>query len=69
MGRRFLEETGQAGGGSGSSGSGSSSRSGSSGSGDEPTKAELYERAKERDVEGRSTMSKDELKQALEGEG
>jgi hemerythrin superfamily protein len=69
MGRRFLEETGQAGGGSGSSGSGSSSRSGSSGSGDEPTKAELYERAKDRDVEGRSTMSKDELKQALEGEG
>jgi hemerythrin-like domain-containing protein len=37
------------------------------GSGDDgPTKAELYERAKEADVEGRSTMSKDELAAALD---
>jgi hypothetical protein len=31
----------------------------------EPTKAELYERAKERQVPGRSTMSKRELMQAV----
>jgi hemerythrin superfamily protein len=69
MGRRFLEETGQADGGVGasaSSGSRSSfgSRS-SSGSSAEPTKAELYEKAKEQDIEGRSTMSKEELKKAV----
>jgi hemerythrin superfamily protein len=74
MGRRFLEETGQAGGGvgsdAGSASSGSASSSGATGSGsDEPTKAELYEKAKEQDVEGRSTMTKDELKEAVEGQG
>jgi hemerythrin superfamily protein len=78
MGRRFLEQTGQAGGGAGSdadaasaSPAGSSSAaSGSAGdSGEEPTKAELYEKAKEQDVAGRSTMTKDELKQAVDGEG
>ncbi|MFN3217888.1 MAG: hemerythrin domain-containing protein [Acidimicrobiales bacterium] len=47
--------------------SGGSGRSGSGGSGgsDEPTKAELYERAKEKGIEGRSTMSKDDLAKAL----
>jgi hypothetical protein len=30
-----------------------------------PTKAELYEKAKKQGIEGRSKMSKDELKQAL----
>jgi hemerythrin superfamily protein len=58
MGRRFLEETGQASGGAGSD----------VGSASEPTKAELYDKAKEQDIEGRSTMSKDELKQAVERE-
>lgn len=69
MGRRFLEETGQADGGVGSDApsAGTSGGGGSSDSGDEPTKAELYEKAKEQDIEGRSTMSKDELKQAVEG--
>jgi hemerythrin superfamily protein len=77
MGRRFLEETGQADVGVGanaSSGSGSSSGSKSSsgkgslsGSADEPTKAELYEKAKEQDIEGRSTMTKEELKKAVKG--
>jgi len=32
----------------------------------EPTKEELYERAKEQGVEGRSTMTKDELARAVE---
>ncbi|HET8617256.1 MAG TPA: hemerythrin domain-containing protein [Actinomycetales bacterium] len=68
MGRRFLEETGQSDGGAGSDAGPASSGSSGSGS-DEPTKAELYEKAKEQDVEGRSTMTKDELKQALEGQG
>ncbi len=40
-------------------------RGGGSGDGG-PTKAELYERAKDADVEGRSTMSKDELAEALD---
>jgi hypothetical protein len=31
----------------------------------EPTRAELYERAKRRDLPGRSRMSKDELREAL----
>jgi hemerythrin superfamily protein len=65
MGRRFLDETGQVG---ADAGSGSGSASGS-GSDAEPTKAELYEKAKEQDIEGRSTMTKDELKQAVEGKG
>jgi hemerythrin superfamily protein len=73
MGRRFLEETGQAGGGAGSgAGPATGSRSGpggsSSGGSDEPTKAELYEQAKEQDIEGRSTMSKEELKKAVDGQ-
>jgi len=32
------------------------------------TKAELYERAREQEISGRSTMSKEELAEALEGE-
>jgi hemerythrin superfamily protein len=40
---------------------------GSSGSGgDEPTRDELYEKAKEQDVPGRSSMTKDELKDAVD---
>ena len=35
---------------------------------DDMTRAELYELAKEEDVEGRSEMSKSELLLALEGE-
>lgn len=33
---------------------------------DEPTKAELLEEAKEHDIAGRSSMTKDELAEALE---
>jgi hemerythrin superfamily protein len=66
MGRRFLEETGQAGGGAGSDAGPASSGSGGSG---EPTKAELYDKAKEQEIEGRSTMTKEELKEAVEGQG
>gem|GEM_PF-889255 len=47
-----------------SSGSGRSTSSGSASS-DGPTKEELYERAKEAGIEGRSSMSKDELERAL----
>ncbi len=35
---------------------------------DEPTKQDLYEKAKQLDVEGRSKMDKGELKQAVERE-
>lgn len=38
------------------------------GSDEEETKAELYEKAKEADIEGRSSMSKKELAKALEDE-
>ena len=41
-------------------------KEGSGGSDDEPTKEELYEKAKQRDVPGRSQMSKDELKKAVQ---
>lgn len=40
-------------------------RGGSSAGSDEPTKAELYEQAKEAGIEGRSQMSKDELAKAV----
>jgi hypothetical protein len=40
-------------------------RGGSSGSYDDWTKDDLYERAKEIGIDGRSTMSKDELIEAL----
>jgi hemerythrin-like domain-containing protein len=36
---------------------------------EDATKEELYERAKEAGVEGRSTMDKDELREAVEGQG
>ena len=48
--------------GGGSSGGTSSSSS----SGQEPSKEELYEQAKKKGIEGRSGMSKDELKRALD---
>lgn len=35
-------------------------------SGDQPTKDELYEEAKQRDIAGRSNMSKDELQKAVD---
>jgi len=61
---------------SGSSASGSSSRgsasadgSSASANGAEPTKAELYERAQELGIEGRSKMSKQQLKRAIESAG
>jgi hemerythrin-like domain-containing protein len=46
----------------GSPGGSSGDSSGSSG----PTKEELYEKAKEAGIEGRSSMSKDELEQAVQ---
>jgi hemerythrin-like domain-containing protein len=48
---------------------GSSSDGGSGSGGEEPTKEELYERAKEIDLTGRSDMTKDELAEALEQHG
>ncbi len=41
----------------------------SSSNGGEPTKAELYERAQELGIEGRSKMSKRELLRAIEAAG
>ena len=57
MGARFVRETGAA---------VPTGGSGSTGGSDEPTKDELYDKAKEQDVPGRSTMTKDELKDAVE---
>ena len=37
--------------------------------GGEPTKAELYERAQELEIEGRSKMSKQQLRRAIESAG
>ncbi|MGP1387128.1 MAG: Rho termination factor N-terminal domain-containing protein [Thainema sp.] len=42
------------------------SSSGSSDSDNEPTKEELYEQAQEMEISGRSSMKKDELKQAVQ---
>lgn len=56
-----LEQKVKADGGSGSDG-------GSRGS-DEPTRDELYEKAREKDVPGRSSMNKEELQEALDGDG
>jgi plasmid stabilization system protein ParE len=41
-------------------------RGGRSTSGDEPIKEELYNRARELDIEGRSKMDKEELKRAIQ---
>ncbi len=49
-------------------GEGSGGDASGSGGTEEMTKAELYEEAKELDVEGRSTMDKSELKDAVEDE-
>jgi len=46
-------------------GGGSSSNGGGGGSLEDRTKAELYDRARERDIPGRSSMSKSELVEAL----
>lgn len=58
LGSRFAQATGD----DGSAGSAATSGSASGGQ----TKEELYEKAKAQDVPGRSTMSKDELKQAVD---
>ncbi|MGH2923794.1 MAG: Rho termination factor N-terminal domain-containing protein, partial [Solirubrobacterales bacterium] len=50
-------------------GSSRTKASGSSSSNGEPTKAELYERAQELGIEGRSKMSKRELQRAIEAAG
>ena len=47
-------------------GSNRSRSSGSSSSGSDKTKEELYEEAKQQGIEGRSSMSKEELEQALQ---
>ncbi|HKG52480.1 MAG TPA: hemerythrin domain-containing protein [Actinomycetales bacterium] len=62
MGARFAQETGWTG------GTGPTGGSGDAADGDEsgPTRAELYEQAKEQDVPGRSKMSKAELGEAVE---
>jgi hemerythrin superfamily protein len=62
LGERFEQAT------TGRSGSGGANGGGNGGSaGDgEPTKAELYEKAKQQDVPGRSTMTKEELADATE---
>lgn len=54
---------------SGGGSNGSSSGGSSSGGSDGPTKAELYEEAKKEDVEGRSSMNKDELEKAVKKAG
>ncbi|MFD9569155.1 plasmid stabilization protein [Streptomyces sp. NPDC059982] len=48
-----------------SRGGGTSSRSGGRSSSSEPTKEQLYQEARKRDIEGRSNMSKQQLKNAL----
>jgi len=61
LGRRFTEAKERARGSAGASGSGS----GGGAAGDK-TRDELYEEAKEADVKGRSSMTKDELARALD---
>jgi hemerythrin superfamily protein len=60
MGARFAQETGN----SDDSRAGEP-REGQEESGGGPTKDELYQKAKEQGIEGRSTMTKDELEKAL----
>jgi Hemerythrin HHE cation binding domain len=83
LGQRFAAQTGSAqvrpdqvdpGSKSGAeSGSKSSAKSaggsGGSSDSDEPSKAELYERAKKADIPGRSSMTKDELAKAISEHG
>ena len=66
MGARFAEETGwtQGAGAAASEGSGGEGGEGAEGSG--LTRDELYEKAKEQDVPGRSSMTKAELERAVE---
>jgi hypothetical protein len=52
-----------------SSSSPPASRSSSSNGDGTPSKAELYERAQELDIKGRSKMSKDELERAIRNAG
>lgn len=63
MGARFAEETGDD-----SSGAPTSQDSASDSGAGSATRDELYEKAKEQDVPGRSSMSKDELRDAVEGQ-
>lgn len=46
-------------------GGGSDSSGGGASSSDGPTRQELYDRARELDIEGRSNMNKDELERAV----
>jgi hemerythrin superfamily protein len=63
MGARFAAETGSGETGSGEAGSG---EAGSGEAGNDATRDELYEKAKEQDVPGRSKMSKEELADAVD---
>jgi len=62
MGARFAEETGWTKG----TGNAPSEGTGGTGSGGDLTRDELYEKAKEQDVPGRSSMTKAELEQAVD---
>ncbi|WP_127131597.1 hemerythrin domain-containing protein [Georgenia sp. SYP-B2076] len=59
MGQRFARETG-----AGDRPAAAATEAG----GKEPTKEELYEKAQEQDVPGRSSMTKDELKDAVQSD-
>jgi hemerythrin superfamily protein len=60
MGARFADETGW------TKGAGDTSGGSAGGDGGDLTRDELYEKAKEQDVPGRSSMTKAELEQAVE---
>ncbi|MFH5823352.1 hemerythrin domain-containing protein [Georgenia sp. AZ-5] len=69
MGARFARETGMEELAAGTpAGAAGGSEGGGSGAGPEPTRDELYEQAKEQDVPGRSSMTKDQLKDAVDPE-
>jgi hemerythrin superfamily protein len=63
LGERFAAQTGRADLRADQAGAGSRSGSG------EPSKAELYEQAKQADIPGRSSMTKDELAKAISDQG
>lgn len=64
LGERFAAQTGHA-----EVRPDQASGAGSGSGSDEPTKAELYEQAKEADIPGRSSMTKDELAEAISKDG
>lgn len=65
MGARFARETGME---ELAASAAQGSGGGAPGAGPEPTRDELYEQAKKQDVPGRSSMTKDELKDAVDPE-